>query len=71
MDVHDVPALVRFSAPTNFSGHPTITVPNGFTADGLPTAMQFIGRHGDEAAIIRAGAAWEQLTDWHTRRPVL
>ncbi|MCP5200801.1 MAG: amidase [Gammaproteobacteria bacterium] len=67
----EVPALIRFSAPTNFSGHPSITLPNGFTADGLPLAMQFIGRHGDEAAIIRAAAAYEALTDWHTRRPAL
>jgi amidase len=63
--------LVRFAAPTNFSGHPSITLPNGFTAEGLPTAMQFIGRHGDEAAIIRAAAAYEGLTEWHLRRPAL
>ncbi len=67
----DVAPLVRYSAPTNFSGHPSITLPNGFTGDRLPTAMQFIGRHGDEAAIIRAAAAYEALTDWHTRRPAL
>ncbi|MEQ8235038.1 MAG: amidase [Gammaproteobacteria bacterium] len=67
----EVPGLIRFSAPTNFSGHPSLTVPNGFTADGLPLAMQFIARHGDEAAVLRAGAAYEMLTDWHTRRPPL
>ena len=66
-----VAPLVRFAAPTNFSGHPSITLPNGFTDDGLPLAMQFIGRHGDEASIIRAAAAYEGATDWHKRRPVL
>lgn len=71
MPVGDVGALVRYAAPTNFSGHPSITVPNGFTPDGLPTAMQFIGRHGDEASIISAAAAYESLTDWHQRRPAL
>lgn len=71
MAPEEVPALVRFSAPTNFSGHPSLTVPNGFTVDGLPTAMQFIGRHGDEAAVLRAGAAYEALTEWHMRRPPL
>lgn len=71
MPVADVAPLVRFAAPTNFSGHPSITLPNGFTAEGLPTAMQFIGRHGDEAAIIRAAAAYEGLTEWHLRRPAL
>jgi amidase len=63
--------LVRFSAPTNFAGNPSITVPNGFTPEGLPLAMQFIGRHGDEASIVRAAAAYEAATDWHTRRPAL
>jgi amidase len=71
MTPEEVPALIRFSAPTDFSGHPRITVPNGFTEDGLPLAMQFIGRRGDEAAIIRAAAAYERLTDWHLRRPAL
>jgi len=66
-----VAPLVRYSAPTNFSGHPSLTVPNGFTADGLPTAMQFIGRHGEEATLFRVAAAYEQATGWHKRRPPL
>lgn len=64
-----IPTLVRYTGPTNLSGHPSITVPNGFNADGLPTAMQFIGRRGDEATIIRAAAAYERATEWHKRRP--
>lgn len=66
-----MPPLVRYSAPTNFSGHPSITVPNGFTASGLPTAMQFIGRLGDEATVMRVAAAYERATEWHRRRPGL
>ncbi|MSR13916.1 MAG: amidase [Gammaproteobacteria bacterium] len=66
-----MPALVRYTGPTNLSGHPSITLPNGFNVEGLPTAMQFIGRHGDEATIIRAAAAYERATDWHKRRPPL
>ena len=66
-----VPNLVRFTGPTDMSGHPSLTVPNGFTPQGLPTAMQFIGRLGDEATVLRAGAAYEAATAWHTRRPVL
>ncbi|MEM7468781.1 MAG: amidase [Pseudomonadota bacterium] len=65
----DVPGLVRFTGPFNFSGSPSITLPNGFNAAGLPTAMQLIGRHGDEATIIRAAHAYEQSTDWHKQRP--
>lgn len=63
--------LVRFAAPMNFSGHPTITLPDGFTDNDLPLALQFVGRHGDEAMIIRAAAAYEAATDWHRRRPPL
>jgi len=66
-----IPTLVRYTGPTNLSGHPSITVPNGFNADGLPTAMQFIGRRGDEATILRAAAAYERATEWHRRRPPL
>ena len=67
----DIPLLVRFAAPFNFAGSPSLTLPNGFTDDGLPLAMQFIGRHGDEATLIRAAAAYESVTDWHRRRPAL
>jgi amidase len=66
-----MPTLVRYTGPTNLSGHPSITVPNGFNAEGLPTSMQFIGRHGEEATIIRAAAAYERATEWHKRRPAL
>ncbi|MCZ6664238.1 MAG: amidase [Gammaproteobacteria bacterium] len=67
--VEDIAPLVRFAAPTDFAGNPSITLPNGFTDDGLPLAMQFIGRHGDEAGIIRAAAAYEAATEWHEARP--
>jgi amidase len=69
--VEDIGPLVKFAAPTNFSGHPSITIPNGFSANGMPTGMQFIGRHGDEASIIRAAAAYEKLTDWKKYKPPL
>ena len=66
-----VAPLVRYSAPSNFSGHPAITLPNGFTPEGLPTAMQFIGRHGEEATLLRVAAAYERATSWQQRRPPL
>lgn len=67
----NMPAVVRFSAPSNLSGHPSLTVPNGFTTTALPTAMQFIGRLGDEATLLRIGAAYQRATEWHRRRPAL
>ena len=64
-------ALVRFNRPFNLSGHPSCSVPCGFSAAGLPVGMQFVGRPFDEATVLRAADAWQRLTDFHARRPVL
>ncbi len=64
-------ALVRFNRPFNLSGHPSCSVPCGFTAAGLPVGMQFVGRPFDEATVLRAADAWQRLTDFHVRHPVL
>jgi amidase len=66
-----VPPLIGFHAPFNFSGNPTLSVPCGFHSDGLPLSLQLVGRHADEPALIRAGHAYEEATDWHLRRPAL
>jgi amidase len=55
--------------PFNFSGSPTLSVPCGFSADGLPFSAQFVGRSLSEATLCRAGHAFEQATPWHTRHP--
>jgi aspartyl-tRNA(Asn)/glutamyl-tRNA(Gln) amidotransferase subunit A len=64
-------ALLRFTRPFNFSGHPACSVPCGFTADGLPLGMQIVGRPFDEVTVLRVADAWQRVTDWHTRRPPL
>ncbi|MGH7895631.1 MAG: amidase, partial [Candidatus Binatia bacterium] len=64
-------ALIRLTRPFNLSGHPACSVPCGFTAGGLPIGMQFVGRPFDEATVLRAADAWQGLSDWHARRPVL
>jgi amidase len=55
--------------PFNFSGSPTLSVPCGFSADGLPLSVQFVGRSLSESVICRAGYAYEQATRWHTMHP--
>ena len=61
--------ILRFTAPFNFSGSPTITLPNGIDAAGLPLSMQIVGPHLSEATLARAAHAFQTVTDWHARRP--
>ncbi len=61
--------LLRFTAPFDFAGNPTITLPSGIDAAGLPLSLQLVGPHASEALLCRAGHAFQQRTDWHTRRP--
>jgi amidase len=63
--------FVRFATPFDMSGNPTITLPGGFTAKGLPLSFQLVGRHLDEALLVRAGHAYQQATEWHHRHPAL
>ena len=67
----ELAALIRYTAPFDLSGHPTLTVPAAFTAKGLPVAVQFVGRHLGEADIVRIGRAFQHVTDWHRRHPAL
>ena len=62
-------ARLRYTAPFDMSGHPTLTLPGGLTADGVPVGFQIVGRAFDEAGILAAGHAFQQATDWHMRRP--
>ena len=63
--------LTRFTAPFNLTGLPAISVPCGFTHQGLPIGLQIVAAPWAEAAILQAAHAFEQGTDWHRRRPVL
>jgi amidase len=66
-----IASRLRYTAPLDMSGHPTLTLPGGMTADGVPVGFQIVGRAFDEAGILAAGHAFQQETDWHTRRPPL
>lgn len=63
------PVFVRLSAPANVLGLPSVAVPCGFTAAGLPTSFQVIGRPFNEARILRIARAYESVTDWTKRQP--
>jgi aspartyl-tRNA(Asn)/glutamyl-tRNA(Gln) amidotransferase subunit A len=57
--------------PVNIAGVPAISLPCGFSQDGLPIGLQLIGPSLGEEAILRAAYAYEQATEWHERRPEL
>jgi amidase len=57
--------------PFNFSGSPTLSVPCGFSTDGLPFSVQFVGNALSEAMLCRVGHAFEQVTPWHDRHPMV
>ena len=61
--------ILRFTAPFDFSGSPTITLPSGIDQAGMPLSLQLVGRHLAEDLLCRAGHAFQRVTDWHTRRP--
>ncbi len=58
-----------FTGIWNLIGLPALAVPCGFSSQMLPLSMQLIGRPFDEATLLRAGDAYQRLTDWHLRVP--
>ena len=58
-----------YTTPSNLANVPGLSINCGFTSDGLPVGLQLVGRPFDEATLFRAAYAYEQSTDWHTRRP--
>lgn len=58
-----------FTIPANLAGIPGISVPCGFTRDNLPVGMQIMGKHFDEATLLKVARAFERETDYHLKRP--
>lgn len=63
--------LTRFTAPFNLTGLPALSVPCGFTKEGLPIGLQIVSRPWNESGVLRAGYAFQQATQWHTLKPAL
>jgi aspartyl-tRNA(Asn)/glutamyl-tRNA(Gln) amidotransferase subunit A len=63
--------LSRLTLPFSVSGSPALSVPCGFDREGLPVGAQLVGPHWCDDVVLRAGAAYQQVTDWHRRRPVM
>jgi len=58
-----------FTYPINMIGYTAASVPCGFSADGMPIGLHILGRRGDEATVLRASAAFEQVRPWADKRP--
>ncbi|MCK1566589.1 amidase [Bradyrhizobium sp. 173] len=70
-DASLIGGLLRFTCPFDMTGSPTVTLPGGFAANGGPVGFQFVGRHFEEAGLVRAGDAFQRVTDWHKRHPAI
>ena len=64
------PAIVGHSRPANFTGLPAISVPCGFSREGLPVGLQLIGPAFQEASVLRMAYAYEKKSDWSSRHPM-
>ena len=61
--------LTRFTAPFNLTGLPALSIPCGFTKEGLPIGLQIISRAWGDAKVLNIGYAYEQATEWHKHFP--
>jgi aspartyl-tRNA(Asn)/glutamyl-tRNA(Gln) amidotransferase subunit A len=63
--------LLRLTRPANITGMPALSIPCGFTRQGLPLGMQLMGPRWSEARLLAIGLAYEEATGWHKRHPNL
>lgn len=64
-------AATRYVRAINLLGWPALSIPCGFSSSGLPLGLQIIGKPFEEDLVLRVGAALEDATDFHRRRPPL
>ncbi len=60
-----------YTISVNLAGIPAISIPCGFSEEGLPVGLQIIGKHFDEKKILQIAYAYEKSTDFHKRKPPL
>jgi len=63
--------LTRFTAPFNLTGLPAISLPCGFTGQGLPIGLQLVARPWDEARLLQAAYVYEQAAGWWQKKPLI
>jgi aspartyl-tRNA(Asn)/glutamyl-tRNA(Gln) amidotransferase subunit A len=68
-DVGTRPTIVGHCRPANFTGLPAISIPCGFTRDGLPVGLQLIAPAFQEESLLRIARSYERANEWRERRP--
>jgi aspartyl-tRNA(Asn)/glutamyl-tRNA(Gln) amidotransferase subunit A len=58
-----------YTISANLAGVPALSIPCGFSGDGLPIGLQLLAAPFKEDVLLRVAYAYEQATEWHTRRP--
>jgi len=63
--------LLRLTRPANLTGFPAVSIPCGFTREGLPVGLQLMAPRWGEARLLAIALAYEEATEWHNRHPNL
>lgn len=69
MDLNKRMLSPSYAGPFNLLGYPALALPSGFSKDGLPLSAQIVGAPFAEALVLRAGYAYQQVTDFHLQVP--
>lgn len=62
-------AIMRLTCPNNFTGHPALAFPTGFTPRGTPLGAQLIGAHREEEILLSLGELFQETTQFHQEHP--
>jgi aspartyl-tRNA(Asn)/glutamyl-tRNA(Gln) amidotransferase subunit A len=60
-----------YTISVNLAALPGMSIPAGFDASGLPVGLQIIGNYFDEARLLNIAHQYQQVTDWHSRMPIM
>jgi Asp-tRNA(Asn)/Glu-tRNA(Gln) amidotransferase A subunit family amidase len=71
VDVYVTPSFGDNLLLTNLTGHPCVVLPDGFTKEGTPTSISFIGRLFGEGKLLAVAKKYQDATDFHTKHPKL
>ena len=64
-------AWMSYTYPFNMTGLPAASIPCGWSKDGLPIGMQIVGKRFDELKVLQVSKAFEEISPWQEKKPVL